>query len=447
MYCSMQTLQAPNKLILYSRSSTLIHSLPGQFSHSDSVSDETVTTVRNIIINDPKKVIIRKLSYLTTQNAVQTLCKEFIDSIEVEVLLILADMNNVSTEIINHTRVIIEEAEIEHTVGTDIPKLFVLLLHFPALFHKHCYPTLFLKGWDHIYLDCIAHHSLDKFINIEDWLKTSWSAALQNSVRSASSYSLQETVRSFMRPTIPILLSRIEFGDNKENSFNSIMNPKQRYYSLEKLLFNYKIGDVLCELFSSYWTPKVQLEALKRSAIFSKLNQSNVSITESVNTEIKSLFFDFCVFMISSINKDNNFDILFSNEISDTEVPLFKSIFRLVPLPKLNHIPLLSKASMSIQPLKFKPSFPFFAMVFKLLEDLTQNCLELTNIGSESFNEGTIVPETDPEERLKKLIKFMLDDVLKLRSVSIIIMCIFSMCSKLHWSSTEYFMGVFDDII
>ena len=37
-----------------------------------------------------------------------------------------------------------------------LQKLFVLLLHFPAMmFYKPCYPSLFLCGWDHYYIDAI----------------------------------------------------------------------------------------------------------------------------------------------------------------------------------------------------------------------------------------------------------------------------------------------------
>ena len=37
-----------------------------------------------------------------------------------------------------------------------LQKLFVLLLHFPAMmFYDPCYPSLFLHGWDHYYLDAI----------------------------------------------------------------------------------------------------------------------------------------------------------------------------------------------------------------------------------------------------------------------------------------------------
>ena len=37
-----------------------------------------------------------------------------------------------------------------------LQKLYVLLLHFPAMmFYDPCYPSLFLYGWDHYYLDAI----------------------------------------------------------------------------------------------------------------------------------------------------------------------------------------------------------------------------------------------------------------------------------------------------
>ena len=53
-------------------------------------------------------------------------------------------------------------------------KLFVLLLHFPpSMFFDACYPSLFLRGWNHYYLDTIGHTpSLTPgVVNIEEWFE------------------------------------------------------------------------------------------------------------------------------------------------------------------------------------------------------------------------------------------------------------------------------------
>ena len=75
-------------------------------------------------------------------------------------------------ETVNHLRVMIEEAE---TLAVPMScKLFVLLLHFPpVMFFDACYPSLFLRGWSHYYLDSIgrsssAHHGT---LDIEEWFQ------------------------------------------------------------------------------------------------------------------------------------------------------------------------------------------------------------------------------------------------------------------------------------
>ena len=45
-------------------------------------------------------------------------------------------------------------------------KLFVLLLHFPAMmFYDPCYPSLFLCGWDYYYIDGVEQASNSSLVN------------------------------------------------------------------------------------------------------------------------------------------------------------------------------------------------------------------------------------------------------------------------------------------
>ena len=74
---------------------------------------------------------------------------------------------------VNHLRVMIEEAEAQ-SPPTSTSKLFVLLLHFPpAMFFDACYPTLFLRGWNHYYLDTIGHESVLHHgqLDIKEWFE------------------------------------------------------------------------------------------------------------------------------------------------------------------------------------------------------------------------------------------------------------------------------------
>lgn len=80
-------------------------------------------------------------------------------------------LQEASRDMINHLRVMIEEAESQASISN---KLFVVLLHFPpAMFFDACYPSLFLRGWSHYYLDSIGHSPIlhPGTLDIEEWFQ------------------------------------------------------------------------------------------------------------------------------------------------------------------------------------------------------------------------------------------------------------------------------------
>ena len=383
--------------------------------------------IQDHILQRTEKLMINKLSYLPSQSSLQQLLKDFVSSEEAEVFLILADMNNISMKIINHTRVLIEEAELEEQKSMKhTPKLFVLLLHFPALFYKHCYPTLFLKGWDHMYLDTIAHYRSESMIDIEDWFKNCWCSSTEKGRLNAEDNveildPLAVATHKILPLTIPILSARIQFGRKNDESFNSIMKAMQRSEALKKLMCDYGLGKVLCERFSSYWKPKVKLELLERAAIFSKQRQSTLNITESINTNLRTLFFDFCVYMITLANENYNLDILYAEEVSSSVHHLFVNIFKIIKLPEMNKLSLLSKHFIPMEPFHCHLNFPFFVFVCKKFEEQVQTCLAFTNLQTELSNEQGPLKFSnilDPEARLNSLVERVLDSVESLQQVS-----------------------------
>ena len=85
-------------------------------------------------------------------------------------MLIVINMQYSTVEIVNHLRIMIEEAEAQFHSSEELNKLFVVLLHFPPeMFFNHCYPSLFLSGWDHYYLDTIAPPEEKGVIDICQW--------------------------------------------------------------------------------------------------------------------------------------------------------------------------------------------------------------------------------------------------------------------------------------
>ena len=288
-----------------------------------------------------------------------------------QVCLLVVNMQETSHQVVNHLRIMIEEAEM---LSTQQTKLFIMLLHFPlAQSFDHCYPSLFLKGWDHYYLDTVAHSTGGVVVDIRDWL---WQCCFPKQVPLPSEKIL--ALENILPEAISILSSRVFFGSSLDGSFNRPMNGSQRSEVLRELFFKKGVGRVLCERFLSYWKPAVMTEYLERAARFTKDHESTLNITDSVQTMFTSLFFDFLVYMLSHINEEFNIDILFDSDCTPPLQELFLDILRVIPLPKLSQLQVLT-TSIPAPTRDHSPRFPFFKVVCEAVERIVEHSHNKTN--------------------------------------------------------------------
>ena len=156
------------KLLCYTRSSPLLQQLPKYFNHSDQV----VHLVKQFVFEDTKKLVLYKLTAVQSQSRMQELLHSFIITHTQQVIVLLVNRKEITKDIINHLRIMIEEAEAQAPQGSY--KLFVLILYFPpAMFFDACYPALFLQGWNHCYMDTIGQ-SPDLgsgIVDIQEWFQ------------------------------------------------------------------------------------------------------------------------------------------------------------------------------------------------------------------------------------------------------------------------------------
>ena len=422
MFLYRDLARCPNKLVVYSRSSPLVHSLPAQFvcqTRSDTRDGMGVASARDLVFQDTDKLMVQKLSSLLSQSSVQEMLRDYVCSETAEVLLLVANMQDTSIKTINHIRIMIEEAELQAPQRQNQPpKLFVLLLHFPpALFFKHCYPALFLKGWDHTYLDTVTHSSAGGVVDIQDWFqRCCFPAALreEGSGISAEPDPLVIAAKHLLPQAIPVLSAQMYFGSKKDKSFNSSMNATQRGKALERLLDYCGMGDVLCKKFCSYWKPKIMLEYLERAATFSKQRESTLNITDSIQTQFKALFLDFCVYMLTRANESYNLDVVYAEDKSSPVRTLFLDIFKQFPIPKLSQLGVLSTSLPTPKPDSRQSHFPFFSYVCDLMEKHVESSSEVANqkldVLTERENRGLAsistadrTPDCNPQKKLEFL--------------------------------------------
>ncbi len=365
-------------------------------------------TLRDLVCDDLSQLMVCKLTSSFSQSNFEKLLDQFAVEDNLKVFLIVANMQDVSRDIkkvVNHVRIMIENAESQ---SQGLGKLFVVLLHFPpVMFFDACYPSLFLRGWDHHYLDTIMHvhfkgTSLEKSpLDIELWFKH---LCLPSSQTVEDGEAVVVALTALQEEAIPVITSRICFGSRRSASFNRPMDGIERSRSVRSLLKGKGVGDILCRRFSGYWKPRVMVEYIRQAAEFTYNHESTLNLTDSVQTAFKSLFFDFMVYMISRINDCFNIDLLCNEDSVELVQQLFLNILPLIPVPELSE---LKVRSSNLTPSMLKSvrggycgRFPFFKDIFQAMEFLMDKCREHVNQKLEVVSSGVAQQDQYNREHL-----------------------------------------------
>ena len=376
-------------------------------AHSTLENKNRETWLKNHLFHEVSQLLVCKVEGSQSQRSVRRMLKDFWGSVK-DVMFLLVNMQEVSRNTVNHLRVMIEEEEAAVTT-TVKPKLFLVLLHFPpAMFFTACYPSLFLEGWDHYYLDTIAHGLPHGIVNSVEWLHMSCFHTGKNP--STIKDSFFEMLKHLLPQSIPHVVSRLSFGSDHSRPFNRPMTPLARSEMLQKL-FDTELGDTLCHHFRSYWKAEVMTEYLHRAVKFTQTGQTTLNITDSILSIIKSHFLDFVVYMVDYMNDDYNLDILLHPESTDEVIQLFQDMAKCLPVPqKLSKLKLLSSiqhGSHCRKEVTRKYIFPFFGMVCPQIMDTVKNvahCLYQT----EDLPEGKVSSQLNFEEQLQKQVEKVL---------------------------------------
>lgn len=371
-------------------------------------------SARKLVFQETVKLKIHKLSSLQSQTSVHEKLADFVNSDTAEVCVLIANMQETTPKTINHVRVMIEEAELQ--APDQCCKLFVLLLHFsPVQFFQHCYPVLFLRGWDHCYLDTIAHNynveeeNVENVVDIYDWLSKCCCPDLDKS----DTLENYDALDQLLQQIVPVLSARVYFGNKKDNSFNSAMNATERSKAISVLLYEEGLGDILRERFMAYWNSGTLVKFLKRAATISKERESTLNITDSVQTQFKALFTCFCIYMLTRANEDCNLDILYANDVSSSLKTLFVEIFQIFPVPKLDELSAKSNYLTPVQPSILYPNFPFFNYVYNSLEKQVDLSIKTINLQSEFLDNASDTSSIDEQvqDPLLELTQAVLTDL------------------------------------
>ena len=163
----------PTKLICFTTTNSFLHKLPDKFpteqAYGVNMNKTVINDIRLCIFERAERVCLFSLRYFSTREHFLRELKNFLESDKLTVMVLIINVQLVSTRKINLVRHMIEQ---EERLVLKCRKLFALILHYsPDIFHSqqgfnssNCdekqntsrYPSHFVLGWDHYYIDSIC---------------------------------------------------------------------------------------------------------------------------------------------------------------------------------------------------------------------------------------------------------------------------------------------------
>lgn len=387
----------------FTRSSPLIRQLPNEFpTHGSPVHQTQEDFLKQYLCDDIGALMLCKLSSRHSQTYLEDILKSFTLS-DRKVLIFIVDTGTTFyqqsptieqkklKENISHLRMMIEEAEARYL--SDLFKIFVILIHFPParLLTKPCYPTLFLQGWDHFYLDTIADGALTRsgttasVINIEKWLH---SCLVQSKKGSLEVNEMEPNIKDILRDAIPLVASRLTLR-SKESNYTNFLDVSNKTSALKHILLSSpsyqesyeqqshndggSAGDTLARSFSKYWNSTEMNQYLQMFTSLTFIRKSTLNFTASVETTFRSLFVDFLVYRLSRIEVTLELYMLL-DKIDPCLVKCLLCCLENLPLPKLELLPQLSDLPIEkiCSPPKDCPKFPFLSDILKTIDSIIE---------------------------------------------------------------------------
>ena len=371
------------KLLCFTRSSPFIQQLPLEFPSAMLTAqsvDNSHQLLERYVFFDTDSLMMCKVSLQHSQSKLKKLVEKFVKSDRC-LLLLTANMQAVTKKMVNHLRVIIEEAESQIKNTT---KLFVLLFHIPpAMFFDPCYSSLFLQGWDHYYLDSITPATLTKgaeiktVVDINEWFQQ---CCCSGYVASHCDDSMLTGLEFMLEDAVPVIASRLDVKIGRHGFFHESIDASQRKNIIKDLLIKKRIGAALSHRFAEYWTPQTMLELLQKVTRLTNSRKSTLNITDTIQTRFRALFIDFLVYMLAKINEHHNVNILLEKDTTSNILELFLKLLQNMPVPDLKSLQVLS----GVQPPNKSdclPKFPFFKYVCEAVDKYIDESTEKVNHG------------------------------------------------------------------
>ena len=281
-FMNMQKIQ---RFIIFCRSSAMIHSLPSNFSSLGN--EQTQVFLQNHITSDVACLSIIKVSVIHSQDSFKRKMDLFYKDNILKVLLLIIDIQESSPEMINHIRMIVDEAQ---PIDAEVTKQVVLLLHFPSsMFSSGYYPTLFLHGWKYRYIDSLAHSAESGDLDMELLIKNCLVKKLDDSTDPVYDYHSLLSILHHSAGNISPLLTAY-FKSNEYITKTDIRH----------VLTDEDTIALICKRFLHYLDAGQCLQYLDNAAKAAYERESTINMKSHIEVRIKNnMFKNFLIYVIT----------------------------------------------------------------------------------------------------------------------------------------------------
>ncbi len=292
--------------------------------------------------------------------------KHFLEVDSYTLLLLYANPKLIPKETINYTKLVIEELEFEKQTY----KRICFLLIFPSeLFFDHFYPSYYLDGWSHYYLDSLALSTNIGSLNLKSCFQFSLADI------DIDSASLFEDLYTAEIPIVCTSFISAPFYDRKYGDLKALS-------SLISLEGDLSIGKNLFKKFCSQWTPKKMEHILLQATSSSLTHSCKISMTDAVEMLVKFSFRDFMSYMLTFLTRHGALAALLDDERCAVFLDFIRYRIKAHKLPDTSaqmQLEIASLQSSSTEPL----TFPFFQQIHDMIEldlESVKSKLHISNV-------------------------------------------------------------------
>ena len=399
LVCSFDLCNSLFKTVCYTRTSPVI------LSWSDGAASVEMSTESSCSLLD---CVVCKLEHVSSLDNLRLRIKEYLAR-RSNLFLMVVNTTQCTQRQINIARTLIEENE-EKT-----GKSFLLLLHFPESVgtSHYCYQSLFLHGWNYVYLERVSEFIDEDIVDVEQWMKFAYN---ENSDSEKKKFT--DNLRNTLLPILPdaarSALSRVVLGggnsDGEELIFNRPMSLLDRTTLLKKKVGQTtKFSKIIRKKFSRYWTQSMVCKYLMSAAIFVTNCDSVLTVGQTLDNRVITLLQSYFAYTLQQLNKGFTIELLFRSNVSSVVENLLFTLLKRLPDPEIADI--FARCYFNAQqPKECTPSnFPFFgdlcaAIDHKVDELLAEEQKRLPDFnfdeshGSEEMDRSKL--ERDVAERL-----------------------------------------------